>query len=85
MKGDGKPLFGSNILFLLWRYFAKCKIRFFVRFLAFFACTFMHLSTRVIGGILIFTARYKRREALVLGQFRIIAADTEFDVVLILV
>ena len=34
MKGDGKPLFGSNILLLFWRYFSKCEIRFLAFFLA---------------------------------------------------
>ena len=78
MKGDGKPLFGSKVLFLLWRYFAKYAVRFlrFVRAL-------MRLWTRFIGGEPIVMARYKYREALVLRQFRIVA-EPEFHIVLTL-
>ena len=52
-------------------------------FLAFFLRSFMHLSTRFSGGIQIFIARYKHREALVLSEFRVIVSDTEFDIILI--
>ena len=44
----------------------------------------MRLWTWFIGGIPIFMACYKHRGALVLRQFRIVVADTEFDIVLIL-
>ena len=57
-----------------------CQIR--NPFLAFFLRAFMRLWTWSIGGIPIFIARYKHREALILRPFRV--ADNEFDIVLIL-
>ena len=49
-----------------------------------FLRAFLRLWTRFIGGILIFIARYKHREALVLRQFRIVVAETDFDVAFML-
>ena len=40
----------------------------------------MRLCTWFIGGILIFIARYKHRQTLVLRQFRIVVADTDFGI-----
>ena len=49
-----------------------------------FLRAFLRLWTRFIGGILIFIARYKHLEALVLRQFRIVVAETDFDVAFML-
>ena len=79
MKGNGKLRFGSKVLFLLWRCFAKNEIRFLA-----FLRTFLRLWTRFIGAIVIFIAPYKHLEALVLRQFRIVVAETDFDVAFML-